>query len=301
MFQAVKYRAFTLIELLVVISIIALLIAILLPALGAARGAARNAACLSNIRQSSLASYTSAQDYRQHIQTSSSDLLWGGTGSKPPVKADRYAYFASNGGIKDWASALVPYMGGSESDTFDNSDPDVSAAFVCPSDPFQSDADPGPFIFNNVTTPSLRNPISYATNADLTTLRLPWQTASEGLWTVGEQVLPVGGAPVGGDLDALKNASSTMLFAEAGTRESSGGNAVNRGDVLMYTASSWVAGPNPGSLGNIANNDWSKVKLPIEANNADRHNDAINIAFADGHGEATREADWGDVNLSPHR
>lgn len=293
--------AFTLIELLVVVSIIALLIGILLPALGAAREAARSAACLSNIRQSSLAAYTSAQDYRQYIQTSSSDLLWGGTGAKPPVLADRYAYFGSNGAIKDWASALVPYMGGGDNDTFDNSDPDVSAAFICPSDPFQEGADPGHFIFNNVTTPNLRNPISYATNADLTTLRLPWQIPAEGLWTVGEQVLPVGGPPVGGNLDALKSPSSTMLIAEAGTRESSGAPAVNRGDVLMYSASQFVAGPNMGSLGNIANNTWSRVKLPIEVNNADRHNNTVNVAFADGHGEATREADWGDVNLSPHR
>lgn len=55
-------RAFTLIELLVVTSIIALLIAILLPALGAARRTAQASACMSNLRQLSLAMEVYAEE-----------------------------------------------------------------------------------------------------------------------------------------------------------------------------------------------------------------------------------------------
>jgi type II secretory pathway pseudopilin PulG len=72
--------AFTLVELLVVIGIIALLIGILLPALGAARSQARSVACLSNVRQISVAAQMYANEYKVYI------------GFPPDRKAALYPY-----------------------------------------------------------------------------------------------------------------------------------------------------------------------------------------------------------------
>ncbi|NLO06332.1 MAG: prepilin-type N-terminal cleavage/methylation domain-containing protein [candidate division WS1 bacterium] len=60
-------RGFTLIELLVVIAIIAILAAILFPVFARAREKARQSACLSNVKQISLAILMYSQDYDERL------------------------------------------------------------------------------------------------------------------------------------------------------------------------------------------------------------------------------------------
>ncbi len=70
-----KVSGFTLIELLVVIAIIAILAAILFPVFAKAREKARQTACLSNMKQLTLATLMYTSDYDERLPIA----CWGGT------------------------------------------------------------------------------------------------------------------------------------------------------------------------------------------------------------------------------
>ena len=80
-------KGFTLIELLVVIAIIAILAAILFPVFARAREKARQIACLSNVKQISLACLMYAQDYDEYLPLGRAQSTPGSECSTPNSKA----------------------------------------------------------------------------------------------------------------------------------------------------------------------------------------------------------------------
>jgi prepilin-type N-terminal cleavage/methylation domain-containing protein/prepilin-type processing-associated H-X9-DG protein len=159
--------AFTLIELLVVIAVIAILAALLLPVLAQAKGRAHAIACMSNIKQLSLAWFLYADE--------NDDRLVNNHG-KPETSAKRNTW-ANN--VLDWsasddnvnpiyltASLLGPYTGPS------------APVFKCPSDRSVSAAGPrnrsvamnamvgDPGLLTNVFNPAY---VQFFKSSDITT------------------------------------------------------------------------------------------------------------------------------------
>jgi len=305
-----RRKGFTLIELLVVISIIALLIALLLPALARAKQLADSIVCLSNVRQIGLAENMFANEHKGLVQpdTDSSIMKYTETpDADHTMFAYRYTTYDpatgqyvpnANGPVmKDWASALVPYLGGQENQSFMNfgTNGAGSKVFLCPSDPTINDQYPGYQLFNNVavgtggsTQPAPSGypgyfqgyyPVSYGINADIASANYNGQYAAFNPgWAFqissGSSSSSAPTAAAGCKLSSVANPASTLMFGDCGVRPNPGGidaqgsNGLFYCDETYYTsaytyASALPAGVNVETLQAVADDAALRDRIPL--------------------------------------
>jgi prepilin-type N-terminal cleavage/methylation domain-containing protein/prepilin-type processing-associated H-X9-DG protein len=322
-----KTKGFTLVELLVVIGIIAILISILLPTLSAARRSANNAACLSNARQLTMAAMLFAHEHRGYLPTASDDR-WAKMNDpmrqKWAYRNDSSATDGSGITVYDWASSLIPYLGGKMGQTFATAPEAQSKVFRCPADQWLNVPDPGYRIFQNVPPTPQYHSVSYGVNADVTALsdlrgvgRFGYSDVVAVQWGPGDNdpgfnYQPNMGQPAQAKLSKVHKPSEVLLYADCGTRPGLGGNApLDYNDCLYYTTN-WMAGntslkaEDRGKLSGILKTGWLNQRIPMLRHGGKKKSDGtyvecrINVAFADGHAETVMQGDFHKVRVSPY-
>ncbi len=265
--RAWRSHGFTLIELLVVISIIALLIAILLPALGAARGSARAVQCASNMKQLGIANQAYAADQK-----------------------DVFAPFQENGGLHDsdtWDLLLAPYFDRPTDDGLDtfNEAGGGGAALACP-----EDSNPFPKLFGEAIggashAGTSEGWLSYAMNSSLASFN-------------GKPIY----TGVGGNNAAtIAQPSKTMHHMDAAylryvsdsvflIRKTFNGGVISPPDVRSH-----FEAPAPISS---AVHKTAHEKVMGDPEHKYRHGGSMNLLYADGHVDATKEVQGAEADAT---
>jgi prepilin-type N-terminal cleavage/methylation domain-containing protein/prepilin-type processing-associated H-X9-DG protein len=255
-----KKKGFTLIELLVVISIIALLLSILMPALGKVKEQARTIVCKSNLKQLAVAMNLYESDY----DGKSMD---------------------HDGGKNIWCTLLAIYM--SDGKYANNPQKALEGAMkvlFCPStkDPLiQFDPD-----------------ASGTTNASLGDNVHRWRYHGEedGVYYGAESSYGLNYWVGGWSMEAMED-GGYLNGASIGDsfRNSNSAGA----DTPMFADAIWLGSlPKQGDLDPSNVSNWTKEEGygwvdGISRFYIDRHNDGVNIVFADAHAETVKLNDLG--------
>ena len=259
--------AFTLIELLVVVAIIALLIAILLPSLGMAKKRSKTLSCLTNTR-------ALAGALRVYVQDWGKPFLGGGHGA--PLDA------WDNQLLRDEVTQLSFNTNNGRKDSRDR-------ARWCPETPTATTSTIGSATtqWNCTQFPGHTTTGSYSFNG--------WLYDPHDLW---------GGSLAGGGWQPQNCFARPLADSESDIPAFVDGiwhDMWPRPNDLPYPASPgpWVAGISPPGNG-LANaggvnkggaSDSTSMLSTLPTAYVDRHNKAVNVGFADGHGETVKLTD----------
>jgi prepilin-type processing-associated H-X9-DG protein len=256
--------------------------------------------CLSNVRQLALAATMFAQEHHGRVPACSDTQF---AALNDPLKQN-FSY-RNNAGVdemQDWASSLLPYMGDRTQTDFQKAPTDKTKVFLCPSDPWLNDPQPGYRIYNDVSNGvSPYQAVSYGYNADIACLV---DAGGVGRFNSpgANPVTPYGSTKTLNCLvGKVYKSSDTLLFADCGNRpEVTNGDPdqLDWNDMLYYSTNGILPAriALPGTLLGISQQFPYYQRIPYA-----RHRNKINIAFVDGHAESLGSDQFHRVRVSPYR
>lgn len=252
--RGVKELSFTLIELLVVIAIIAILAAILMPALSSARERGKSVQCSSNLKQLGLGNAGYMQDYNTWYHPTYFSKKAASDTNRADLTIGNPVNGGSNSGTEGWPFFMGSSAQRSKQLKYVSADINKkNTVFVCPNDPDPTGLTGGESLGDIVY-------YSYAVNVfvagDYSSARY------DGIWM---------NAATFGHPKVKKRPSQIAHYADINDFRSSGRKRYK----FNYK--------NADNKLNPANVESWEDMTRTPANLGNRHNNNVNVCFADGH------------------